>query len=425
MYDCVVPVWSGLIYLNYSRLRKFTAASYQIFQLFPNLFYQKKIPEKNRAGSLLRWEVGHGVHPFFRSRADGSAALDWGILLNTAKKKSVFAVCDTEMEYARNFMEYLNQKRNIPFEVHAFSSAEMFLEFAKNNETEILLISDKAMKEEIRRYPIRQIIILSEGVHSPVLDQYPAVYKYQSSEKVIREVMACYGVENGVDTSPALLPKKEMRIIGIYSPVGRTQKTSFALTMGQILAKERAVLYLNMESYSGFERLLECSYDRGMSDILYYARQENQGIIYKLGGMVQSMQNLDYLPPAASPMDIQTAKYEEWKWLFQEIEKNSSYEVLILDLGDGVADLYQILDFCNEIYVPIRNDVISAAKMEQFENLLRRWDCQSVLDKMRKIHVPFHTANRTGKAYFEELVWSELGDYVRQILRDGRRGEET
>ena len=154
------------------------------------------------------------------------------------------------MEYARNFMEYLNQKRNIPFEVHAFSSAEMFLEFAKNNETEILLISDKAMKEEIRRYPIRQIIILSEGVHSPVLDQYPAVYKYQSSEKVIREVMACYGVENGVDTSPALLPKKEMRIIGIYSPVGRTQKTSFALTMGQILAKERAVLYLNMESYS-------------------------------------------------------------------------------------------------------------------------------------------------------------------------------
>lgn len=79
--------------------------------------------------------------------------------MNTAKKKSVFAVCDTEMEYARNFMEYLNQKRNIPFEVHAFSSAEMFLEFAKNNETEILLISDKAMKEEIRRYPIRQIII--------------------------------------------------------------------------------------------------------------------------------------------------------------------------------------------------------------------------------------------------------------------------
>lgn len=114
----------------------------------------------------------------------------------------------------------------------------MFLEFAKNNETEILLISDKAMKEE--NPPVSDpsdCLFCRRGLHSPVLDQYPAVYKYQSSETVIREVMACYGVENGVDTSPALLPKKEMRIIGIYSPVGRTQKTSFALTMGQILAK--------------------------------------------------------------------------------------------------------------------------------------------------------------------------------------------
>lgn len=157
-----------------------------------------------------------------------------------------------------------------------------------------------------------------------MLDQYPAVYKYQSSEKVIREVMACYGVENGVDTSPALLPKKEMRIIGIYSPAGRTQKTLFALTMGQILAKERAVLYLNMESYSGFERLLECSYDRGMSDILYYARQENQGIIYKLGGMVQSMQNLDYLPPAASPMDIQTANKKNGNGCFRRLRRTAA-----------------------------------------------------------------------------------------------------
>ena len=340
-------------------------------------------------------------------------------------KKNIFAVCDLEVEYAFNFMDYLNQKRNLPFEIQVFTTAESLVAYGKENHIELLLISDKAMRKEIREIGIGKIIILSEGVHPPELDQYSSVYKYQSSSDVIREVMACYGEEKSLNPVDFPAMKKNMDIIGVFSPLGRCLKTSFALALGQILAKERAVLYLNMESYSGFERLLECSYDRGMSDILYYARQENQGIIYKLGGMVQSMQNLDYLPPAASPMDIQTAKYEEWKWLFQEIEKNSSYEVLILDLGDGVADLYQILDFCNEIYVPIRNDVISAAKMEQFENLLRRWDCQSVLDKMRKIHVPFHTANRTGKAYFEELVWSELGDYVRQILRDGRRGEET
>ena len=339
--------------------------------------------------------------------------------MNTAKKKSVFAVCDTEMEYARNFMEYLNQKRNIPFEVHAFSSAEMFLEFAKNNETEILLISDKAMKEEIRRYPIRQIIILSEGVHSPVLDQYPAVYKYQSSEKVIREVMACYGVENGVDTSPALLPKKEMRIIGIYSPVGRTQKTSFALTMGQILAKDRAVLYLNLESYSGFEQLLGEVWERNLSDLLYFLRQDNASIVHKLSGMIQSVQNLDFVPPALAPMDIQCTDVKEWLRLIDSIVSESAYEVLILDLGDCVQELYQILDVCTKVYVPVRGDSVSMAKLAQFENLLRMWDYESVLEKLQKIKPPFYSTNRTGKGYIEELAWSEMGDYVRQLQRRG------
>ena len=41
-----------------------------------------------------------------------------------AKKKNIFAVCDTEIEYAYNFMEYLMQKKNIPFEIQAFTSPE-------------------------------------------------------------------------------------------------------------------------------------------------------------------------------------------------------------------------------------------------------------------------------------------------------------
>lgn len=342
--------------------------------------------------------------------------------MNYAKKKSVFAVCDTEIEYAYHFMEYLMKKKNIPFEIQAFTSPEVLADFARSHPVEILLISDKAITEEIRQLPIRQIILLSEGVHDPSLDRFPAVYKYQSSDNVIREVMACYGVENEVIVGQNQVTKKEMRIIGVYSPVGRTQKTSFALALGQILGRDRAVLYLNLESYSGFEQLLETHFDRGLSDILYYARQQNSGIVYKIAGMVQTIQNLDFLPPALFPMDIQTTKYEEWLWLFRQLEQNSSYEVLILDLGDAVCDLYQLLDYCTEIYVPIRQDVISMAKIAQFEQTLQLWDSASVMEKIRKIRIPFCAAGKTGKAWVEELAWSELGDYVRKLLHGDSTG---
>ncbi len=332
------------------------------------------------------------------------------------KQNNVLAVCDVEVDYAYNFMEYLNQRRNLPFEVQAFTSAEILCEYAQNHPIEILLISDKALTDAILHLPVGKMIILSEGVHSPALDQYPSVYKYQASDMVIREVMDLYGAEKlARETGPVY--KRSTTVIGVYSPVGRTQKTSFSLTLGQILAKERSVLYLNLESYAGFEQLMEENYDRTLSDLLYYIRQENTGILHKLGGMVRTLSNLDYIPPVHSPMDIQMTTGKEWKRLFDEIVRNSRYEVLILDLGEGVQDLYEILDYCNQIYVPVRQDAISLAKISQFEQILHMWNYDQVAEKIQKIRLPFHTTSRVGKGYLEDLAWSELGDYIRQLRR--------
>lgn len=334
------------------------------------------------------------------------------------KKKNIFAVCDLEVEYAYNFMEYLNQRRNLPFEVQAFTSPQILCEYAKTQPIEILLISDKAMCEEVRRMKVGKLIILTEGVHNPELDQYPSVYKYQASDSVVREVMECYGAEKAARES---LPqwKRQASVIGIYSPVGRCQKTSFALTLGQILAKDRAVLYLNLESYSGFDQLLGEVWERNLSDLLYFLRQDNASIVHKLSGMIQSVQNLDFVPPALAPMDIQCTDVKEWLRLIDSIVSESAYEVLILDLGDCVQELYQILDVCTKVYVPVRGDSVSMAKLAQFENLLRMWDYESVLEKLQKIKPPFYSTNRTGKGYIEELAWSEMGDYVRQLQRRG------
>ena len=332
------------------------------------------------------------------------------------RPKSIFAVCDLEVEYAYNFMDYMNQKKNIPFEVQAFTGPDVLCEYAREHPIEILLISGKAMCDAVKQLKVGMLVILSEGVHNPDLDQYPSVYKYQSSDSVIREVMSCYGADKAPHQKSPVL-KRETRIIGIYSPIGRTQKTSFALTLGQVLAKDRAVLYLNLENFSGFDDLMEQSFEHTLSDLLYFTRQENVNLAYKMGGMIQSIQNLDFVPPALSPMDIQSTTYEEWAMLLDMIAMDSSYEYLILDLGDGVSDLFRILESCEQIYVPIRSDIISLSKLNQFEHLLATWGHDKLLERMNKVKLPFHTINRTGRAYFENLVWSELGDYVRSLLR--------
>lgn len=332
------------------------------------------------------------------------------------RHKSIFAVCDLEVEYAYNFMEYLNHKKNIPFEVQAFTGPEVLCSYAREHPIEILLISGKAINDAVKQLKVSMLIVLSEGVHHPELDQYPSVYKYQSSDNVIREVMSCYGADKEPHQKAPVL-KHDTQIIGVYSPIGRAQKTSFALTLGQILAKDRAVLYLNLENFSGFDLLLEQNFEHTLSDLLYFLRQENVNLPYKLGGMVQTIQNLDFVPPALCPMDIQCTTCEEWMLLIDMIVKDSNYEILILDLGDGVHELFRILEACEHIYVPIRSDAFSIAKVAQFEHLLHVWGHDSLPERIQKIKPPFHTTNHTGRAYIENLVWSELGDYIRELRR--------
>ena len=95
-------------------------------------------------------------------------------------KKQIFAVCDLEAEYARNFMEYLNRKNNLPFEVQAFTSVESLISYAKETHIELLLISVEAMCGEIRELDIGKTVILTEGNRPEELNAYAEVYKYQS-----------------------------------------------------------------------------------------------------------------------------------------------------------------------------------------------------------------------------------------------------
>ena len=233
-------------------------------------------------------------------------------------------------------MEYLNRKNNLPFEVQAFTSVQSLIAYAKETHVELLLISADAMCDEVRELDISKTVILTEGTRPEELDTYAEVYKYQSSAEIVREVMACYGEEKTVFPmqNPAL--KRKTELFGVYSPLGRCLKTSFAWTLGQILSEERSVLLISLEEYSGLEELMQKKFSCTLSDLLYYVRQKNPGVILKLNSMVQSVGQLDFVPPVQSPEDIRGTSWKDWEYLLQELILHGTYEVVVIDMGNGI-----------------------------------------------------------------------------------------
>jgi hypothetical protein len=328
-------------------------------------------------------------------------------------KNRIIAVCDGEAFYAYNLADYFNSKNSIFFS-EAFTSEGSVLEYALENYIDILLITDKMNFELFNKKNVGMIVLLSEQEVIKAAGNYLTVYKYQAAGNILKSIMNYYAEK---DDEPLSMLNKKCNIIGVYSPVKRSLKTSFCLALGQILAKEKAVLYINMEEYSGFSTLFQKEYKADLSDFIYYLRQDKANILVKLEGIVDSVNNLDYIPPVSSPMDIREVQKEDWKKLFHELTFHSKYETVLIDFGDGVDGLLDLLSECSQVYMPVRDDYLSNAKIEQFNKLLTMSGYEKLSSNVKQVKLPYHNSFGSRECYAEQLIWSELGDYVRQLAR--------
>lgn len=329
----------------------------------------------------------------------------------------IMAVYDVEPHYADRFADFANQKEKVPFSVVAFTTVENLREYAKNNRIEILLINQGVPKEVTEGIGAEQIVVLADGEVVPASDDYPRVYKYQSTDSILREVLACY-CEKPIEEQIVVLGARA-KILGVYSPVGRCLKTSFAWTMGQHLAKNGRVLYLSLEEYSGFSKLIGGNTQTDLSDVFYFFRQGNCSF-FRLSSMIYTWGNLDYIPPVRYPEDLSQITGRDVLELLNKLSAESGYETIIVDMGHMGKHAVEIMEACEVVYMPVKEDCISAAKLEEFEEYLEASGKKRLKDRIQRLKLPYHNSFGRRDTYMEQLLWGELGDYVRQLLKGHR-----
>lgn len=327
--------------------------------------------------------------------------------------EKIMAVYDVDACYTERFADVVNQKEKFPFMVVPFSSLETLKEYAGGHSIEILLISTAVPAKQIEGIQAQAVVSLAEGEIVSAADSYPSVYKYQSADSVIREVMSCY-CENPQAEYVAM--GKRAKVIGIYSPVSRCLKTSLALTIGQQLAREAKVLYVSFETFSGFSKLIDEDRSGDLSDVLYFFRQESLGVM-RLRSMVYNWKNMDYIPSVKYPEDLEQLTGEEAAGLIGQMASECGYEYVIADVGQTVCNLIPILKVCDIIYMPVKDDGVSAAKLEEFEQYLEMSHQEKLKEQIQKVKLPYHSSFGRKDAYMEQLLWGELGDYVRKLLK--------
>lgn len=330
--------------------------------------------------------------------------------------QKIMAICDIEEGYAFRMAEYILEKVRLPYTLHLFTAASELEKFAGREEIAVLLIAESALrllKQEYIKQQVEQMFVLQESEHKEQ-DDLCYISKYQSPERVIQLVIEA--VTDLADWDMEEVDKEtDAKMIGLYSPVRRCLQTSFALSLGQILSRDHKVLYLNLETCSGFSRLFNREYTTDIMDAIYYYQTAREKFSLRMPSLVQNAGGLDYIPPVQHSSELNEVTGTQWLEFCRDVSAIGQYEYIILDLHEGVNGLFALLKNCDKIYTITKEDSFAAAKIEQYEQILKFNGLDEIAQKTVKCRFPIF---RELPVDLERLTQGELAAYVRSIIKE-------
>lgn len=325
-------------------------------------------------------------------------------------------IFDEEKQYANLLMDFFSSKRDVPFQTVTFTDKSKLFQFLYSQKVDMLLISASAMDEEIEECDVKEIILLSDGRVPTEFSSYPSIYKFKSAENIFREVLEKL-IEVETDKDTMVVSKGKAKVIGVYSPVGRSGKTTFAIALAQILSEGHKTLFISFEEFAVFQNEIETSSPGNLADLMYYFKQNPDTVSIKLQAIVQKVNSMDFVSPIYYARDLRETTTEEWKELLDYLSAVTSYEYIVLDIGDMIGDLLSMLDYCDQIFMPTVEDKLSEMKINKIETVILQSDKEKLLDKIIKTKAPQPENNYMEERWMETIGLGNVGDYIRALLK--------
>lgn len=310
-------------------------------------------------------------------------------------------VCDKELRYADGLSENISVRSELALRVYICTRLDSVKRLKEEQKIHILIVDEAFTHEERAEMEAEQTFVLTKDTCQDLGEKENEIYKFQSADKILAIVFETYCEQSG-NSILKTIKKQKRKLIAVYSPIHRIGKTTFAIALGNELAKVGKTLYLNLEEYADVGGRFVKAEGRNLGDLLYYMRQESKDAALRISTMAQQMENLDYIPPFLLSADLKQVSLEEWKNLLQLILEETIYEAIILDLGESIQGLTEILQFCDTIYMPVLEDEISRHKVRRFHEGLRQMQLEGLEDKIQEF-----TAADDVETYVRKLIREE------------------
>lgn len=311
--------------------------------------------------------------------------------------KIKFAILE-EGDYVSGFAAYVCQHREDWIELHCFTDIKNLKQYMSDSRIDILLIGEKFLLDFQDFEKVNKTIMLSEVSCVPEDTKYAVVFKYQSVEKLLKDVCGEIASGEGFSLASTNIGIRDKELIGVYSPWGGCESSLYAQMLCRKKKTDKTVLYVNLHlldimSFQDKEKKSTVKKSFGMSEIIYFIRQRRENAALKLRSIIREYKGVESVYPVEDYRDLYGMTPDDAKIFFRLLSNESMYDVIVFDIGFLSEASLLLLKWCDSIYMSEASCEIEKACMKSFYNLLYKEGMEEIGDKSVTFKMDFGGEN--------------------------------
>ncbi|MBP5159872.1 MAG: hypothetical protein ILP10_06180 [Lachnospiraceae bacterium] len=329
--------------------------------------------------------------------------------------EKVIALLSEDEAYCVRLKDYLNTKDGFGFRTVSFSTETSLKAYMENNKIEILLCDEEFVRGGIEgRCGVDHVYALSEYSYLDEGNGIRSVFKYHSGREIAEDIVRFYTAEGGRIETKGLI--KGQGLVAVCSPEGGCFKSTFAFSYALRCSRERKTLFVSFDPFLTIPDKENREESQGLSDIVYYMAENENKLAEKIKSVIRHVDRLDYIGGVAHWYDVFDFNLGRMRSFIETVSTALGYEIVVIDVGEFDVSSMEILMASDIIYVPGKKKGEESDRYEEWCRQIRFISGEAVLDKVKRIEVPFDDALTQRSTGYERFVTGRLGQFVEECL---------
>lgn len=318
--------------------------------------------------------------------------------------KMKLVICTVDENYASRFVDYFNVHYGDRVDLMQFTDFSLLSTYAKNID---ICLLDAEMVQQNESLNLGQAIpvILTEERDEEAA--YKTIFKYQKAEIIYKELLSVLADRK---TGVKMFRRRDpghARSYVFCSPSGGSGATTTAIAYAMNLAKDRSVLYLNLQQLSNSKLVLSGEGNGKFDDIIFALKSKRSNLALKLESAVRtSREKVCFYEPCDNALDMQELSVDEIKMLLDEVITGGIYKEVVIDIDNCLRPIeIAVMEMVDHIVCVEGGNDENEEKFMRFYRALETIENRNQKELADKVLLFYNKfSNKTGKDISGGLV---------------------